>query len=396
MDRTKPGPTQEREQNQRPGERRKQAFPVLFIQLVAANIIVAGTVTLLLYLTFDSLTEAYFHRLMVEFNISPTKLNSMFVDDVEKSLLWGIGISLAVGLVLSFLLTKAVLRPLAKMARVSERISAGDYTARAPAVRGELGTLAWHFNAMAGTLERQDSARRQMLRDLSHELRTPLTNLKGYIEGLEDGVFRLDAPVIKVLTDEVQNINALIDDLVLLGTAEEIESDLRLEAVDLPAELTAVLEAHKHAILEKRIKLSIRKAGTPAPVLADRKRLHQVLNNAVANLIRYSSGPKKGDRPVTEAAIVIEWPREGPVRVCFENPSEAISPAQLELLFDRFYRVDPSRSGKSRNAGLGLAIVKRLVQAQGGETWAEQADGLFRLWISLLPANGRRPSGAIG
>ena len=145
--------------------RRKPAFPVLFIQLVAANIVVAGTVTLLLYLTFDNLTEAYFHRLMVEFNISPTKLNAMFVDDVERSLVWGVGLSLGIGVLLSFLLTRVVLRPMAKMARATEKIAAGDYTARAPAVRGELGALAWHFNAMAGTLERQYKARRQMLRD---------------------------------------------------------------------------------------------------------------------------------------------------------------------------------------------------------------------------------------
>jgi len=366
--------------------RRPAPFPMLFIQLFAANIVVAGTVTLLLYLTFQNLTEAYFHRLMEEFHISPTKLNSMFVEDVETTLIWGIGAALAVGIVLSFLLTKAVLRPLNRMAEVSERIAAGDYSARVPAVRGEVGTLAWHFNAMAGTLERQDNARRQMLRDLSHELRTPLTNLKGYIEGLEDGVFTLDSSVIRVLTDEVRTINALVDDLVLLGTAEEVEDDLRIEAVDLPAELQGVLDAHRHAILEKGIHLDVRTSGRPVAVLADRKRLHQVLTNAVANLVRYSTAG--------EAAIAIEWPREGPVRVCFENPSEAISPAQLELLFDRFYRVDPSRSGKSRNAGLGLAIVRRLVQAQGGETWAEQADGLFRLWISLLPATGENPAGA--
>ncbi len=365
--------------------RRKPAFRVLFIQLVAANIVVAGTVTLLLYLTFDNLTEAYFHRLMVEFNISPTKLNAMFVDDVERSLVWGVGLSLGIGVLLSFLLTRVVLRPMAKMARATEKIAAGDYTARAPAVRGELGALAWHFNAMAGTLERQDKARRQMLRDLSHELRTPLTNLKGYIEGLEDGVFELEPGVIRVLTEEVQAINALIDDLVLLGTAEEIESDLRFEAVDLPAELESVLVAHKHAILERRIVLNVQKRGQPTPVWADRRRLHQVLSNAVANLVRYSRAGGPGDEPVS-VTISIEWPEEGRIRVCFENPSDAISPAQLELLFDRFYRADPSRSGKSRNAGLGLAIVRRLVQAQGGETWAEQADALFRLWIALVPA----------
>ena len=364
--------------------RQKGAFPVLFLQMVAVSIVVAGTVTVLLYLTFDKLTEVYFYNLMVEFNISPTKLNSMFVDDVERSLVWGIGLSLLVGLVLSFLLARVVLRPMSKMAAATEKIAEGDYTARAPTGPGELGRLAWHFNAMAGTLERQDKARRQMLRDLSHELRTPLTNLKGYLEGLEDGVFKPEPAVMKVLTEEADAINALIDDLVLLGRAEDIESELQLEAVDLPAELESVLVAHKHAIIEKHILLSIEKEGDPVPILADRRRLHQVLSNAVANLERYSKTDEDGAGvPVT---IRIIWPETGQVRICFENPSDELAPGQLDLLFDRFYRADPSRSGKSRNAGLGLAIVKRLVQAQGGRTWAEQADGLFRLWISFAPA----------
>ncbi len=364
--------------------RQKGAFPVLFLQMVAVSIVVAGTVTVLLYLTFDKLTEVYFYNLMVEFNISPTKLNSMFVDDVERSLVWGIGLSLLVGLVLSFLLARVVLRPMSKMAAATEKIAEGDYTARAPTGPGELGRLAWHFNAMAGTLERQDKARRQMLRDLSHELRTPLTNLKGYLEGLEDGVFKPEPAVMKVLTEEADAINALIDDLVLLGRAEDIESELQLEAVDLPAELESVLVAHKHAIIEKHIQLSIEKEGDPVPILADRRRLHQVLSNAVANLERYSKTDKDGAG--VPVAIRIIWPETGQVRICFENPSDELAPGQLDLLFDRFYRADPSRSGKSRNAGLGLAIVKRLVQAQGGRTWAEQADGLFRLWISFAPA----------
>ena len=72
------------------GSRRKRVFPILFVQILTANLAVAGAVTLLLYWTFRRLTDAYFHRLMEEFNISPTKLNSMFVEDVEKSLIFGL------------------------------------------------------------------------------------------------------------------------------------------------------------------------------------------------------------------------------------------------------------------------------------------------------------------
>ena len=128
---------------------RARAMPLLLIQLVVANIIVAGVVAMVLYITFDGLTETYFDRLMKEFNISPTELNSMFVDDVEQSLFWGIGIALVVGIGLSLLLTNAVLRPLRKMARASETIASGDFSARAPDMAGELGTLGRSFNVMA-------------------------------------------------------------------------------------------------------------------------------------------------------------------------------------------------------------------------------------------------------
>ena len=376
------------------GSRRRRVFPILFVQVLAANLAVAGAVTLLLYWTFRQLTDAYFHRLMVEFNISPTKLNSMFVEDVEKSLVVGIGLALAIGLALSFLLTKALLHPLSKMARTTENIAAGDFSARAPALRGELGTLAWHFNAMAHTLERQEIGRRQLLRDLSHELRTPLTNLRGYIEGIQDGVFEANADVLAVLNDEVRRINFLIDDLTALSTAEELESRLAFETLDLRAELEAAISAHKGSLLESRIALDVRQTGRPVPVRADPKRLHQVFSNALANLVRYAAPGAPGGAGEIEAHVLLDFATTGSARICFANPAPPVSEADLKRLFDRFVRLDESRTAASdkagsHNAGLGLAIVKRLVEAQGGSVWADYRDGEFQLWFTLPAAGGK-------
>jgi signal transduction histidine kinase len=374
--------------------RRKRAFPILFAQILAANLAVAGAVTLLLYWTFRQLTDAYFHRLMVEFNISPTKLNSMFVEDVEKSLVVGIGLALAIGLALSFLLTKALLHPLSKMARTTENIAAGDFSARAPALRGELGTLAWHFNAMAHTLERQEIGRRQLLRDLSHELRTPLTNLRGYIEGIQDGVFEANADVLAVLNDEVRRINFLIDDLTALSTAEELESRLAFETLDLRAELDTAISAHKGSLMEHRIALDVRQTGKPVPVRADPKRLHQVFSNALANLVQYATPCQAGGAEETGCHVLLEFAASGPARICFANPAPPVSKADLKRLFDRFVRLDDARTAAtgnagSHNAGLGLAIVKRLVEAQGGSVWADYRDGEFQLWFTLPAASGK-------
>lgn len=369
------------------------AMPLLLMQLVAANIIVAGVVAFVLYLTFDSLTATYFDRLMVEFNISPTELNSMFVDDVERSLFWGIGIALVVGIGLSLLLTNAVLQPLKKMARASEIIAAGDFSARAPEMRGELGTLAHSFNVMAKTLEQEETRRRQLLRDLSHEIRTPLTNLKGYLEALNDGIFKASPDVFAVLYAEADRLNGLVDDLSTLAAAEKLDNHLELQPVDLEAEVRSAAAAHRHALTDRGIQLEIATLGTPIPVIADPKRLNQILNNAITNLVQYAEHP--ADTKDTTAAnneplsanVTMDFSKPRRAELRFENPSKTIGAEKLDRLFDRFYRADPARAGdrrgSGRNAGLGLAIVKQIVEAHSGNVRAEQSDGRFRLIVTL-------------
>ena len=373
--------------------KRARAMPLLLIQLVVANIIVAGVVAMVLYITFDGLTKTYFDRLMNEFNISPTKLNSMFVDDVEQSLFWGIGIALVVGVGLSLLLTNAVLRPLRKMARASETIASGDFSARAPNMTGELGTLARSFNVMTKTLEDEELRRRQLLRDLSHEIRTPLTNLKGYLEALNDGIFEAKSDVFGVLLAETERLNALVDDLSALAVAESVEERLEFAPVDLEAAVKAAAAAHGHALMERGIALDISTQGAPVPVRAAPKRLHQILNNALANLVQYSDCPTATGNPPTDdvasvrASVTLDYSNSGRTEMCFENPSKNIAAQDLDRLFDRFYRADPARAGDphggGHNAGLGLAIVKRLVEAHAGSVRAEQSDDRFRLVVRL-------------
>jgi len=351
-------------------------------QLVIANIIVAGAVTATLYWIFTQLMDNYFNKLMNEFDISPTKLNSMFASNVEQSLWWGIVVALALGTVLSLLLTKTLLRPISKMVRATEDIAQGDLSARTPALKGELGTLSWHLNDMASALERQEEGRQQLLRDLSHELRTPLTNVKGYIEGLEDGVFKAGPEVFEVLTSEVRRLNDLIDDLSELNFTENLSGGLQNELIDPKQEISAVLAAHRARMVESDFIVHVHETGTPKKLFADRKRLNQIFNNAISNMIHYSlseSPPNTGKY----GEILIDWTRKQQVIICFENRAQDILANDLERLFDRFYRADKSRSGKSKNVGLGLAIVKRLVNAHGGKVWVEFNGGRFKLFVAL-------------
>lgn len=361
---------------------RRRALPIVFGQLVAANLVVAGVVAVVLYLTFQNLTAGYFERLMKEFNISPTKLNSMFVEDVERSLFWGIVLAVAVGIGLSLLLANAIMRPLRKTARASETIAAGDFSARAPEMAGELGTLARSFNAMASSLEMEEARRRRLLRDMSHEIRTPLTNLKGYLEGLNDGVFQGGSEVYTVLIGETDRLNALVDDLAALSAAEQADNRLELAPVDLDQAVNTAIAAHRPATIGGGLEVAFETRGRPRPIRADRKRLDQVLNNALANMMQYADRSGEGG---CKASVVADYTGRDAVSLVFDNAAREIEAPDLDVLFDRFYRADPSRTGRAsggHNAGLGLSILRRLVEAHGGTTRAEQRNGRFRLVVT--------------
>ena len=365
----------------------RKTFPILLLQLVIANILVAVAVTGTLYVLFTRLMDTYFARLMHEFDISPTKLNSMFTSDVEQSLWWGILVALMLGIALSWLLTKTLLRPISKMVQATEKIAHGDLSARAPELKGELGALSWHMNHMASALESQEQVRQQLLRDLSHELRTPLTNVKGYIEGLEDGVFQPGPEVFTVLNAEVSRLSGLIDDLSELSFSEETPDRTRLEPVDLRAQVDNVIVAHRARMVEAGFTLSVREFGTSARVHTDPGKLQQIFNNAVTNMVHYADCRSAPDRQTMSAScdgtVILDWTDPSQVKICFENWAEPISHEDMKHLFDRFYRVDKSRSGKANNVGLGLAIVKRLVGGLGGRVWASQTAGRFQLFVAL-------------
>ncbi|MCF6302283.1 MAG: ATP-binding protein [Devosiaceae bacterium] len=360
-----------------------KGYPVLLAQLVVANVIVAAAVTATLYWIFSRLKDAYFINLTEEFLISPTKLNSMFTMDVEQSLWWGIVVALALGIALSLLLTRALLRPISQMIRATEKIAEGDLSARAPTLKGELGSLSWHLNDMAGALEKQEEGRQQLLRDLSHELRTPLTNVKGYIEGLEDGVFTSGPEVFNVLNTEVARLNDLIGDLSELSLSENIVGGLQLEQLDLKQQIVSIVAAHKAAMLETSFQIQVKEMGAPKPIAADKKRLQQIFNNAISNMVRYAISPNRPKTNSRDGEIIIDWTKQDLVTVRFENWAEPISEEDLARLFDRFFRADKSRSGKSNNVGLGLSIVRRLVSAHSGKSWVAQSEGRFSLNISF-------------
>jgi signal transduction histidine kinase len=348
----------------------------LLWKLLAINAAMIGVVFLVVWLAVDFLAADYFSTLMERYNISPAESHQMFLDAIHRYLIQVSVAALALAVLLSFLLTRKVLRPLSDMAAISRRIAAGDYTDRVEAAsRDEVGHLARAFNQMADSLERVERLRRSMVVDMAHELRTPLTNIRGYLEALADGVVPPSKETFEMLQEEILRLVRLAEDLNQLTKADAAKAYLQREEIFLPELIDQVLELYRYRFESRGISVKTAYAEAAGRVTGDRDKLLQVLRNLIQNACQYTSS----NGAFTVSA---ERARQG-IKVTFANTAPDMDEADLKLIFERFHRAEKSRSRDSGGAGIGLAIVKELVEAHGGRIGAESAEGQIRIWFTL-------------
>jgi signal transduction histidine kinase len=271
--------------------------------------------------------------------------------------------AIAVGVAIS----TRVAGPVTRLAAAAHRIAAGHYAERVPtAGDGEIGDLAESFNSMAGSLEATERRRLRLVGDVAHELRTPLTTLDGYLEGLEDGVVTPGPETWQLLRRETARLNRLVGDLQDLWRAEARELPLRLASVDVAAVALDAVDRARPAAASRQITLDFVPSSTDLSALADRDRVAQILDNYLSNALRYA--------PDRSRVVVSAERLDRSIVVSVQDSGSGLTPEQRSQVFERFYRVDPSRSRVLGGAGIGLAIVRALAEAMEGRAWAE-SDG---------------------
>lgn len=292
-----------------------------------------------------------------------TNFQTGFYDAFLLAALAGLGAALIVSLFIS----RGLAAPLRAMTRASQRVAEGHYSERVPA-RGsdELGRLAASFNRMAEKLEQTESMRRRLIGDVAHELRTPLTAIKGSLEGLVDGILPASPETFTQLAGEAERLNRLVDDLQELSRVESGAVSLDLQPVSLPDLAGMVRKRLGPRFEAKGVTLAF---GLPAMlplVLADAGRLLQVLTNLVENALQYTPA---GGHVALSAEV-----RIGEILIRVKDTGIGIPLENLPHIFDRFYRVDKSRSRQaSGGSGIGLTISKHLVEAHDGRLWVESS-----------------------
>lgn len=284
-------------------------------------------------------------------------LRSAFGDAVGSALVLGLVAASVVAVVVAVVLATRISRPIDKLAAASRLVAGGDYAQRVPAAAGELGELARSFNEMAATLEATEQRRRDLIGDIAHELRTPIASVRGYVEGLEAGVFEPGPDAWRVLDEQTARLAHLVDDLAILWRADSRDLRLTIEGLAGATLVADARERHRVAATERSVELTVGRTEA-ASVRGDRTRIAQVLDNLVGNALRYTPA---GGHVVLELTAEVE---SVTIRVRDDGPG--LTPEQAARVFDRFYRADPSRSRDAGGSGLGLAITRSLVEAMGG------------------------------
>ena len=300
-------------------------------------------------------------------------------------------------MLLGILLTAHIVGPVKTLNSAAKAVENGNFQYRVPEERrDELGDLSRGFNSMAGALESADLQRRRLIADSAHELRTPVSLIRARIEMMEEGIYPMDRDGLAALSAEAGRLNSLVEELRTLANLESPASTLKKQELNIAELLGSVFEAAKPALDQRGINVSLNLSDGNQLIIGDTEKLYQVLVNLLTNAQRYAEGRivLSGSRVYPTSGAAINTPhrlpgdvpayRNKPVfqdgrtlfHISVEDDGPGIPAADRTRVFERFYRVDASRSRSTGGSGLGLAICREIILAHGGNIYADSSESL--------------------
>ena len=306
-------------------------------------------------------------------------LEQQFLDRVNQGLALAALGTIVIALVAAVLLSRQLTSPIRRLTAAAQGIAAGRLDQRVSvSSRDEVGQLADSFNEMAGKLQLGETQRRRMLADIAHELRNPLSAIQGNLEGMLDGVLPLKPAQVATAYDQTLILSRLVEDLRLLSLAEARQLHLEKSETDVGLLVQSVVDNFRPLAQERGVDLRTQVPAVPTMAAVDPQRISQVVANLLSNALRYVAG---GDT-VTVAVRRIDTGSE----VAVSDSGPGIDEDELPHVFERFYRVEKSRSRSAGGSGLGLAIAKEFVEIHGGRIWVESQAGKGSKFTFAIPS----------
>lgn len=281
---------------------------------------------------------------------------------------------------LTYFVSKSILKPVNELMKAARKISDGNLKFQIETKKkDELGQLMQAFEVMRKRLNastdlqvQYEENRKELIANISHDLKTPITAIKGYVEGIRDGVAnspeKMDRYTQTIYT-KANDMDHLIDELFLYSKLDLKRLPFHFEQIDLRNYMLDYIEELRVDLIKKNVTISFHDSKDESyMVVVDKEKLKRVITNIIDNSLKYMDKDKK------RITITLQEEEET-VRVRIQDNGPGIGPDALPLLFDRFYREDASRNGATGGSGLGLAIAKRIVEEHGGQIWAESEPG---------------------
>lgn len=309
---------------------------------------------------------------------------SMIISDVTSI---GVIISIIVvltltGILLTSWLNQGIIKPMISLKCAMMRIEQGDLeTPATTAEKGEVGELFEGFEKMRVRLKdseeekiKTEAANKELISNISHDLKTPITSIKGYVEGIMDGV--ADTPekmekYIKTIYNKAGDMDYLIDELTMFSKIDANQIPYQFHRMNVGDYFSDCAEEVGLDLETKGIGFRyVNDCNPETEIYADPEQLKRVINNIISNSVKY----RKGEDSLIKLCVSLQ--DEKSVLVEIEDNGKGISGKELEKVFQRFYRTDASRNSKQGGSGIGLSIARKVVEDHSGTIWATGEEGV--------------------
>ena len=301
--------------------------------------------------------------------------------NVLRMFLFAAGFALILVTIAVYIMTEKIAKPIRNLENATRCYSKGDFSYKVPELRShdELAGLITKFNAMATALEQLENSRRSFVANVSHEFKTPMTTIGGFINGILDGTIppEKQSYYLEIVSSEINRLSKMVTMMLNISKIETGNADLTIEQFDVSQKLVTTFLGFEQLVSKKKIDVEGFEELPQAMVRGDSAMIDQVVYNLVDNAVKFTN---EGGKISVNAANDKKY-----AYFSVTNSGKGIPEKDTNKVFERFYKVDQSRSTDVKSTGLGLFLVKSIVDLHGGTIAVESEPNNFTRFTIKLP-----------